>query len=135
MKKVPLEVSTNHSTIAYDESGNCLEAISKSTASNRMGASYCWAQEALGNACLGPDILTTMVMALDPHGDIAGLASSLGGTSQMLAGGVMITAAGPFLDGTATPMVAAIALCAVISIALSRWLFAGGRLATPNAAA
>ena len=42
-----------------------------------------------------------MVMALDPHPDIAGLASSLGGTLQMLAGGVMIALAGPFFDGTA----------------------------------
>ena len=47
---------------------------------------------------------TTMVMALDPHPDIAGLASSLGGTLQMLTGGVMIAVAGPFFDGTATPM-------------------------------
>ena len=48
---------------------------------------------------------TTMVMALDPHPDIAGLASSLGGTLQMLTGGVMIALAGPFFDGTAPPMV------------------------------
>ena len=89
----------------------------------------------LGNACLGLVIPTTMVMALDPHGDIAGLASSLGGTLQMLAGGVMITATSPFFDGTATPMVAAIALCAVIALALSRWLFAGDRLATPDTTA
>ena len=47
---------------------------------------------------------TTMVMALDPHPDIAGLASSLGGTLQMLTGGAMIALAGPFFDGTATPM-------------------------------
>ena len=48
---------------------------------------------------------TTMVMALDPHPDIAGLASSLGGTLQMLTGGAMMALAGPFFDGTATPMV------------------------------
>lgn len=74
----------------------------------------------LANACLGLIIPTTMVMALDNHGDIAGLASSLGGTLQMLAGGAMIAAAGPFFDGTATPMLGAIAICGVMVLALSR---------------
>lgn len=72
------------------------------------------------NACLGLVIPTVMVLALDDHGDIAGLASSLGGTLQMLAGGVMIAAAAPFFDGTALPMLAAIALCGVLALALSR---------------
>ncbi|MEY1555104.1 multidrug effflux MFS transporter [Yoonia sp. R2331] len=71
------------------------------------------------NACLGLIIPTTMVMALDGHGRIAGLASSLGGTFQMLAGGLMVAATGPFFDGTATPMVAAIALCAVLALCLA----------------
>ena len=62
------------------------------------------------NACLGLVMPTTMVMALDPHPEIAGLASSLGGTIQMLTGAAMIALAGPFFDGTATPMVVAIAL-------------------------
>ena len=62
----------------------------------------------LANACLGVVMPTTAVMALDPHPDIAGLASSLGGTLQMLVGGGMIALAGPFFDGTATPMIAAI---------------------------
>lgn len=72
------------------------------------------------NACLGLVIPTTMVMALDDHGDIAGLASSLGGTLQMLAGGLMITLSAPFFDGTATPMIAAIALCGVLALVMSR---------------
>ncbi|WP_370286364.1 multidrug effflux MFS transporter [Pseudooceanicola nanhaiensis] len=72
-----------------------------------------------GNACLGLVIPTTMVLALDDHGDIAGLASSLGGTLQMLAGGVMIVVSGLFFDGTATPMLVAIALCAAISFTLT----------------
>jgi MFS transporter, DHA1 family, multidrug resistance protein len=74
----------------------------------------------LANACLGLIIPTTMVMALDDHGDIAGLASSLGGTLQMLAGGLMIAAAGPFFDGSATPMLGAIAICGCLVLALSR---------------
>ena len=80
----------------------------------------CMAGLFLANACLGLIIPTAMVMALDEHGDIAGLASSLGGTLQMLAGGLMIVAVGPFFDGTATPMLAAIALCGVLVLALSR---------------
>ena len=81
----------------------------------------------LANACLGLVIPTTMVMALDPHPRIAGLASSLGGTLQMLAGGVMITLTGLFFDGTALPMVAAIAFCAVGALALA--LLTLGRVA------
>ena len=61
-----------------------------------------------------------MVMALEEHGEIAGLASSLGGTLQMVAGGVMIAAAAPFFDGTVLPMLAAIALCGVLALGLSR---------------
>ncbi|MEP0520437.1 MAG: multidrug effflux MFS transporter [Hyphomicrobiales bacterium] len=75
----------------------------------------------LANACMGLIIPTTMVMALDDHGEIAGLASSLGGTLQMLTGGVMVLVAGPFFDGTVMPMVVAIAMCGVFAFILS-WL-------------
>lgn len=85
-----------------------------------MSLWLCVAGLFLANACLGLIIPTAMVMALDDHGDIAGLASSLGGTLQMLAGGLMIVAAGPFFDGTATPMLGAIALCGVFVLSLSR---------------
>jgi len=74
------------------------------------------------NGSLGLVVPTTMVMALDPHGEIAGLASSLGGTMQMLTGGVMIVLAGPFFDGTATPMVITIALCSLGALGLARWI-------------
>lgn len=72
------------------------------------------------NACLGLVIPTVMVLALDDHGAEAGLASSLGGTLQMLAGGVIVAMAAPFLDGTALPMLITIALCAVMAFVLSR---------------
>jgi len=86
----------------------------------------------LANACLGLVIPTTMVMALDAHGEIAGLASSLGGTLQMLAGGVMIAVSGQFFDGTVTPMLAAIAFCGVMAFGLSRVVLAGSaRAASP----
>lgn len=87
------------------------------------------------NACLGLIIPTTMVMALDPHGEIAGLASSLGGTLQMVTGGLMVVLTGLFFDGTAVPMIAAIALCAALSLMLAlRTLRAMGRSAQDPAA-
>ncbi|WP_131195351.1 multidrug effflux MFS transporter [Lichenihabitans psoromatis] len=64
-------------------------------------------------AFLGLIIPTTMVLALEDHGPIAGIASALGGTLQMLTGGLMITIASLFFNGTTLPMVALIALCAV----------------------
>lgn len=73
----------------------------------------------VANACLGLVIPTAMVMALEEHGPIAGLASSLGGTLQMLAGGAMIAVSGPFFDGTVLPMLAAIALCAGLALILA----------------
>lgn len=69
----------------------------------------------MGNACLGLVMPTAMVMSLDPHPDIAGLASSLGGTIQMLTGGVMIAITGPFMDNSAATMIPAIALCAALA--------------------
>ncbi|NEX45390.1 multidrug effflux MFS transporter [Pseudotabrizicola algicola] len=74
----------------------------------------------IANAFLGLVIPTVMVLALEEHGDIAGLASSLGGTLQMLAGGVMIAVTAPFFDGTALPMLAAIAVCGTLALLLSR---------------
>lgn len=70
-------------------------------------------------ACLGLVIPSTMVLALEEHGPIAGMASALGGTLQMVTGGLMIVIISLFFDGTALPMVATIALCAVGALALS----------------
>jgi MFS transporter, DHA1 family, multidrug resistance protein len=75
----------------------------------------------LGNAGLGLIVPTTMVMALDSQGEKAGLASSLGGTLQMLTGAALAGAVGPFLDGTPVPMLAGIALAATISLGLTLW--------------
>ncbi|MBD8893106.1 multidrug effflux MFS transporter [Labrenzia suaedae] len=79
----------------------------------------------LGNACLGLVIPSAMVLALEDHGDIAGLASSLGGTIQMVTGGLMIVAASPFFDGTAMPLVGAITFCAVAAFVLLKVLNVG----------
>jgi DHA1 family bicyclomycin/chloramphenicol resistance-like MFS transporter len=70
-------------------------------------------------ACLGLVIPSTMVLALEDHGPIAGMASALGGTLQMVTGGLMIVVVSAFFDGTPRPMVATIAGCAVAALALS----------------
>src|SRR5690606_33678019 len=49
------------------------------------------------------------------HPDIAGLASSIGGTVQMLTGGLMSALTGPFLDNSVLPMAAAISVCACLA--------------------
>lgn len=72
-----------------------------------------------GFAALGLVIPSTMVLALEEHGPIAGMASALGGTLQMVTGGIMIVIVSAFFDGTARPMVAAIAFCALGALALS----------------
>ncbi len=69
----------------------------------------------VANACLGLVIPTAMVMAMDPHPDIAGLAASLGGTIQMLTGGLMIVLTGLLFDSSAAGMVGAIAVCGVLA--------------------
>ena len=74
----------------------------------------------LAFACLGLVVPTTMVLALEDHGPIAGMASALGGTLQMVTGGIVIVIVSLLFDGTALPMVATIAVCATGAFALSR---------------
>ena len=70
-------------------------------------------------AGLGLVIPSTMVLSLEPHGPIAGMASALGGTLQMLLGGAVIAVASLLFDGTALPMVSVIAACALAALGLS----------------
>ena len=72
-----------------------------------------------GFASMGVVIPTVMVLALDDHGPIAGMASALGGTLQMLTGGAMIAIMSQFFNGTPLPMVLTMALCAVAAFLLS----------------
>lgn len=73
----------------------------------------------VASAFQGLVIPLTMVLALEAHGPIAGMASALGGTLQMVAGGIMIVLVSLVFDGTALPMVGGIALCAVAAFGLS----------------
>lgn len=71
-------------------------------------------------ACLGLVIPSTMVLSLEDHGPIAGMASALGGTLQFLTGAVVISVVSVFFDGTSLPMVSAITVCALGAFALSQ---------------
>lgn len=64
---------------------------------------------------MGLIIPTAMVLALETNGPIAGSASALGGTLQMLMGAVAITILSPFFDGTTLPLVMAVASCGILS--------------------
>jgi DHA1 family bicyclomycin/chloramphenicol resistance-like MFS transporter len=84
-------------------------------------------------ACLGLVVPTTMVLAMDDHGPIAGMASALGGTLQMVTGGMMIVVVSVFFDGTSLPMVTTIAGCSIAAFVLAR-LTLGGRAREVQAA-
>jgi DHA1 family bicyclomycin/chloramphenicol resistance-like MFS transporter len=71
-------------------------------------------------AFLGLVIPTTAVLAMEEHGAIAGTASALMGTIQMLTGAVVMGLVGAFFDGTAMPMVAGFAACAAIVFVLTQ---------------
>jgi len=81
-------------------------------------------------AWLGLVIPSTMVLSLEYHGPIAGMASALGGTLQMMTGAVMIVIASAFFNGKALPMVATIAACAVIAFVLTRLTLRPGEVAS-----
>lgn len=74
----------------------------------------------IGYGFLGLVIPTTAVLALEEHGPIAGTASALMGTLQFVTGAVVMAVVGAFLDGTALPMVAGIAGCALVTFLLAQ---------------
>jgi len=86
----------------------------------------------IGFGFLGLVVPTTSVLALDDHGEIAGAASALMGTLQLVMGAVVIGAMSSVVDGTARPMVAGIAVASLGALALTYWTL-GGR-ARPTAA-
>ncbi|PXW99573.1 DHA1 family bicyclomycin/chloramphenicol resistance-like MFS transporter [Sphaerotilus hippei] len=68
---------------------------------------------------LGLVIPTTSVLALEPHGRIAGTASALLGTLQMVTGAAVMAVISAFVDGSARPMVTGIGACALVAAALT----------------
>ena len=88
----------------------------------------------LAFACLGLVIPSTMVLALEEHGPIAGMASALGGTLQFLTGSLMIVISSAFFDGTSVPMVTTIVACALGAFTLARLTLRTRREPEPAAA-
>ena len=69
---------------------------------------------------LGLVLPSTGVLAMEEQGDIAGSASALMGTVQMIVASVVMGIVGAFADGTARPMVVAFAACAILAFAITQ---------------
>lgn len=74
----------------------------------------------VGYGALGLVIPTSAVLALEDHGEIAGTASALMGTLHFVTAAVAMIVAAVFFDGTALPMAAGIAICAVSAFLLTQ---------------
>ena len=77
-----------------------------------MGGDSLWVMIVLyfiASGFMGFVIPTTGVLALEMHGAIAGTASALLGTLQMLTGAVAMAVVGAFTDGGPLPMVTGMA--------------------------
>jgi len=79
---------------------------------------------------LGLVLPSTGVLAMEEQGDIAGSASALMGTVQMIAASVVMGIVGAFGDGTARPMVIAFAACAILAFVITQ-LTLGARPRSP----
>jgi DHA1 family bicyclomycin/chloramphenicol resistance-like MFS transporter len=79
----------------------------------------------VGFGFLGLVVPTTVVLAMELHGRIAGTASALMGTLQLVTGATMIALISRFVDGTAQPMLSGIALCALISASIAFFTLRG----------
>ena len=79
----------------------------------------------VASAFMGLVIPTTSVLALEQHGTIAGTASALLGTVQMLTGALLMSVVGLFTDGSPLPMVVGMAGGAFIALGLA-WGTLGG---------
>ena len=70
-----------------------------------------WAMLFLSFGCLGFVVPSSAVLALDNHGPIAGTASALLGTIQILTGALIAVFVSLISDGTPLPLVTGIAVC------------------------
>ena len=75
----------------------------------------------IASALMGLVIPTTSVLALDDHGEIAGTASDLLGTLQMLTGAIAMQVVGVFSNGKPLPMVIGMAAGALTGVLLT-WI-------------
>lgn len=80
----------------------------------------------IASALMGLVIPTTSVLALEEHGEIAGTASALLGTLQMLSGAIAMQIVGLFSTGKPLPMVVGMATGALCGVLLT-WITLGGQ--------
>ncbi|MGE0100604.1 MAG: multidrug effflux MFS transporter [Hydrogenophaga sp.] len=94
-----------------------------------VGGDSLWVLIALyfvASGFMGLVIPTTSVLALEQHGAIAGTASALMGTLQMLGGALAMAIVSLFANGEPLPMVVGMASGALIGVALT-WLTLGDK--------
>ncbi|MBF5003409.1 multidrug effflux MFS transporter [Diaphorobacter caeni] len=86
----------------------------------------------VSSGLMGLVIPTTSVLALDDHGDIAGTASALLGTLQMLTGAIAMQIVGLFSNGKPLPMVIGMAAGALTGVLLTWITLSGNRHRTAH---
>jgi DHA1 family bicyclomycin/chloramphenicol resistance-like MFS transporter len=69
----------------------------------------------IGYGFLGLVLPTSAVLSLENHGAVAGTASALSGALQMIAGAAIMALGGLFGNDTARPMIATIAVAAILA--------------------
>lgn len=73
----------------------------------------------LANIFMGFIMPSSMVLALEEHGHIAGAAASLGGTLQMLTGTIAMAIGSSVYNGSPIPMLVIMAICATGTVILA----------------
>ncbi|MFT6658640.1 MAG: DHA1 family bicyclomycin/chloramphenicol resistance-like MFS transporter [Maritalea sp.] len=73
----------------------------------------------VGYGFLGLVVPVTAVLALESHGKNAGTASAMMGTLQFMVAAIAMAVSGALYDGTALPMVASIAVSALIGLTIT----------------
>ena len=89
----------------------------------------------VGFVFVGQIMPITTVLVMHDHGSIAGAAYSLLGTIRLIVGGAAIAVSGYFADGTAWPMIAGVAFCAVIAFVMVQLTLGGAKRAVRSAPA
>jgi DHA1 family bicyclomycin/chloramphenicol resistance-like MFS transporter len=73
----------------------------------------------IGYGFLGLVVPTSMVLAMEAYGAIAGTASALAGTLHFATGIAVMALLSPYADGAPLPMLAGIACCAALTFVLA----------------
>jgi MFS transporter, DHA1 family, multidrug resistance protein len=89
----------------------------------------------VGFVFVGQIMPITTVLVMHDHGSIAGAAYSLLGTIRLIVGGAAIAVSGYFADGTAWPMIAGVAFCAVVAFVMVQLTLGGAKRAVRSAPA